>query len=84
MRSPFYQKYLYEINLFSAQGRENRSGKLVPSGFIGYNTLSETNLPPYDINLLESKEFWEEVVEDLKKLKAILSSHGEVKVSEEG
>jgi len=30
-------------------------------------------LPPSDINLLETKEFWEEIVDEMKKLDQILT-----------
>lgn len=48
---------------------------IVVSKYSTKNTLSERSLPPSEINLLESKVFWEAVVEDLKQLEIILSKN---------
>jgi len=64
VRSVFQLKELLDDEKFSR----------VPSRDGGKNTVPTTNMPPYDINLLETKEFWETVVEDLRVLKDIIAN----------
>jgi len=48
------------------------------------NTVSKTILPPSDINLLETKEFWEIVLKELLQLEEILTGkEAKVEVEEE-
>ncbi|HTE01649.1 MAG TPA: recombinase family protein [Mucilaginibacter sp.] len=42
--------------------------QVVPSQYTGKNTVSKTKLPPLS-NFLQSKEYWEQVVDELKELK---------------
>ena len=58
----FKLKELFEGNLLP----------IVNSGLKGKNTAETTALLHSDINLLETKEFWETIVVDLKELKNIL------------
>jgi DNA invertase Pin-like site-specific DNA recombinase len=44
----------------------------VPSDYIGKNSVLSTNQPPSDLKVFETKEFWGEVVNDIKRLQAIL------------
>ena len=44
----------------------------VPSKYRGKNTVLKTTLPPSEINLLNTKEFWIAVANEIKELKAIL------------